>query len=332
MNKTLFALDKINLITQNKLVLYAGEDFEVYKSDKHIVISDCDSIVGAVPCPMDCKEFYISEFEDYVVMMISGKHILEICKSNLALNIYDIPVHSMGRSVGNIHLTKDGLIFGTILNNNIQFFVYDYANKRKIAQSSSWKLNAISDIKFDKNRFYALLDSALLVSLDSKTCETYWTRFEAELLTSKILLHKSNIICSNSNHLFLIDNNGQVLNDVRLTESKVHELLLMFKDELYFTSNKGLNLTCFDLQKESMKWELVGTKEILDALLIKGQSKQNKYDIMLTQHENHIGFANITTGRSFSYIYCHNISEIVKTEENVLLQKNGHMTDLLSSL
>jgi outer membrane protein assembly factor BamB len=313
---------------RDAFVFYASSSFIIYKSDVNIDKSSCDgSLLSRFPCPVDYHYYDFAETPNGILFMLGGKTLAFIGHDNSVL-FHDISP-SLGVIVTKIYAYDGYCIFGTRLANRVQFIKYDYKNKARMCQTSSWPMAKINDTIVYGNLLYALLDNALLVCCDMSNGQTLWTRVETSLVNKNLLLYKGKLLYCNQGLLKIVQE-GKSQNR-RIPFTLPTSLFCEINDNLYYLCNNGLNMACYNLHTSTLAWEIEGNVPIDMPLRVRG--KQSSIDdVALIKIGDDIAFVNLTYGKMIYTIPRPNIKGFRETADHVLIHKHDGTTELLPGI
>lgn len=331
-NITINIDDNISIYPKNYKSFYYCSDFEIFKNGRHIDVAKYNEhfemeIIARVECPLDYKEFNVIDSHERVVVILGGKYILEYDKDYNTLGLHEIPLNRMGRASNDIFWSGDHIMLTTEFNGQIQFVRYDYCNQKKLAQSASWKLKGASSVIANKKTLFAILDNTFVEAIDIETCEQIWSRFEAGSLSKGLLLYKNGVIYAKTNSLFVMNING-TFSKFRVTETKIEKLLDISGDKVFFVSNNGKDLCCYDLKAESLSWKISGNRKIDSGFICSGVRGKSKRPIMVLVADNHLGVADLSIN-FIKFAYAQGIKTVRKCGDCLLVDNIGDFSGII---
>lgn len=323
-------IDDIKIENRTQTVFYSTSDYIVYKDERKIHLADCSqNILSSTACPPDCKHYEACDLGDSILFVFAGKHVVVMDKSGNEPIAHDLDASRLGRCITPVFCKKDSIVFGTFFKGNIQFVNYDFMGQKRISQTSSWPMKQISHFTVFKDNLYGILDDVFAVSCNANNCEPKWTRFEAGLISGKILFYGDKMVYGCQNVLKLADDNGGVTN-IMIPLSTMTRLESIVGSHLYFIDS-GTNLCCYDLLSKTLKWKLPGLAQIQDTLTIRGKFKGLTYDAMLLLIENHVVVVNLSTGATLAHLRLDGVFKMRETGNQVLLNRYNGESGLIGN-
>ncbi len=333
MSECIINLSPIDIQTRDRSIFYATDSFIIYREKSSIVLADCEmNILSAVPCPADCRNFECLDLGDAIIMVLSGKVVIIFDKYGADPIHYRLDQTKVGRVVSKLYATdnEDAIIFATKMNDQIQIVIYDFMDRKKLAQSTSWKVfNATDFVVFD-NIAYCLLDSSFLVACDASTCEPLWTRFESGKILPSLLEHEGKLLYSYQG-LIRLYRDKQVEN-IRIPLVHATHLLGVVGDDIFFTSDNAANINSYNIKEQRLNWHITGRDKINEALLIKGGVNGKIYNTAILRIANYIGVINLDLGKSSYYLQSNQAYRIRQTGDHILIHRRDYTTDMIPSM
>jgi len=325
-------LKDIQFETRDKQVFFASNDIIVYKEQSTIVMTNCDGEeITFCPCPRDSRHFEVIDLGDSILLALSGKSIVVLDKMGNTPIQYDLNITRFGRIITKLYpVGEDSIMFGTKRGEHVQVVNYDFIGQKRIAQSASWKVRNITDMMIQGDKAYALLDSSFLVGCSTETCETLWNRFEAGYVNPYLIPHDGGILYS-CQGLIRHYKNGSI-NTIQVPLSRVSSLLTCLGDKLIFTSDDHTNIGSYDLTKNRLVWEVVGSEKILEFVMVKGKVDKETFNTVAIRVDDKFGLVNVDLGRSAYYGKCYGVYRIRQTSDHLLLHKSKGQTDMITGL
>ncbi len=325
-------LKEVRFETRDKQIFFASDDRIVYKDQSSIVIADCEeNEISRCMCPRDTKHFEVLDLGDAILLVFSGKSVVLLDKMGNAPIQYDLEVDRFGRIVTKLYAAgEDTIVFGTKRGEYAQIVNYDFIGKKRASQSASWKVRNITDMLVQDGNVYALLDSSFLIGCSLDNCETIWNRFEAGFVNPYLIPYQDGILYSCQGLIRHYKDKSVTTTQIPL--SKVSSLLTCLGDRLIFTSEDHTNIGAYDLVKNRLVWEIVGSEKILESVIIKGQVDKETYNTLAIRVSDKFGLVNIDLGRSAYFGKCYGVYRIRQTSDHLLLHRGKGQTDMLSGV
>lgn len=321
MNKCILNLKNLELIHKRYFVFYASDKMIVYKDGSFLYAQNCENdIIAKIDCPLMYYQYECLSVENGVVLLFSGKTLIYIDLSG-NFTIDDIPVYKSGRCLLEIFPSahKNSIILVGYLHKQIHIMAYDFINKKRLYQTSSWEVSQVNDVYCLDNKIYILMNSSYLVCCDASTGETLWTKFESGKIDPRVFPYDNGIIYLCHNVIKIINNDD--IKTIQVPLSRPERLEAIINNKLYYVSNNKTHLCCFNLSTEKLEWELPGARNIIKTITCQGISEHKKYNIMLLQASGIIIVLNLDTGTTNNYFPMSNIYNIKKTDNHILIQK-----------
>ncbi len=323
--------------SREHLVFFATNEFIIYKNGLTMEMASCNGeVISTVSLPGDHKQYECLDLDDAVLFLFAGKTIAIIDKYGHEPIKYDLDIYKIGRVINPPLMADDPnrIIIVTRLLERIQIINYDFLDRKRINQTSSWDMSRVNDIIVNKSvhsgESYALIDNSFIVSCNIFTGETLWTRFETGHIADKLIFYKNHLLYTSQN-ILKKSKNGKVDN-IRIPLVRIHNLEQILGDNLYFSSNEGKNLCSYSLKESKLKWEIFGNLPIQETMLTKGSDNKRTYDVMLVRTRNHLGVINLTLGKVVANIRVKNIKRIRETGDHILIHKYGQETSMIPGL
>lgn len=323
-------LDNIKIENRDNQVFYSSESLIVYHDARTIFVSSCaGDILTSSPSPPDFRHFEVCEMDDAVLLMLAGKHVLLLDKHGDQPFGHDLDIARMGRCVTPIFCNQNSILFGTSFKGNIQFIDYDFLEKKRLRQSSSWTANRINYCGIVDNNLCAILDTNTIVSCDAAALDLNWTRFEADAILGDVLAYKGSQIYTCQNTLRFVNKKGSA-ESVHVQQSTITRLLGVIDNFLYFIDNHT-HLVCYDLSVKSVLWTLPGNLPVRDFLFATGKSANKEYNALLLSVENHVVIINLTLGTCLGHLRFDGLARMRKTAGHILLHRYNGSSGIISN-
>ena len=220
------------------------------------------------------------------------------------------------------------VVFGTKLHDRLQFVNFDFMEQKRVSQSSSWKMNRITDFYVDRTLLYATLDDSFLVCCDFATGETLWTRFETGKIGNGLIQYGDDLYycCQGA----LKKTNGQTVEIIRVPFIKPHSIVGQFGKFLYFTNKEGNTLCQYNLDERIFTWEVFGTHPIKEAVTVSGVEPNSL--LMFLRTSNYVSVVDLSKGKAVSNIKTNKASRLRVTDDHILIHKHGGGTIIIPGL
>ncbi len=326
-------LKDVNTETREQPVFYATHEFIIYQNIDNgtIEMSDCrGEVLTHIKCPTDWRYYECLDLGDAVLFIFSGKDIAVFDKMGHVLTNHRIDLARIGRIITKPFSAKNEncIIFGTRTQNGIQLVHYNFMKKERISQSATWKTQKIDDASSDETNIYLLMDTSFLTGCEIETCETFWTRFEANMVYPRIIPYKKSIFfsCQNSVRKY----KDKKIENIRVG-TQLHNLHHVLGSQLIVTTHKAKHIQMFDIQQDKTLWDITGDHPIADSILVKGRST-HEVDVVVFVSNGQVGMINTSVGHVSHYGISKNVFRIRQTEDHIIINKqNGH-TDLIAGI
>lgn len=328
-------LDLNNIVTESREqpVFYATHDFIIYQnaSKNAIEMANCQGeVLTSIKCPTDWRAYECLDLEDSVLFIFSGKDLVLFDKLGHVITNHCIPISKMGRIITKPFQAQDEncIIFGTRTQTGIQLVHYNFMKEERISQSATWKTHKINDVSSDGTNMYVLMDESFMVGCSIETCETLWTRFEANKVYPRIIPYKDAIYfsCQNSIRKY----KDSKIENIRVG-TQLHNLHHILDQQFVVTTNEAKNMSMFDIKQDKMVWEITGEHPIVDSIMVKGESHQTVNMIVFVSN-GQVGMVNTSVGQVSHYGISNNVFRIRQTGDHIIVNKqNGH-TDLIAGI
>lgn len=333
MTNCILDLKNIIIETREQPVFYATHDFIIYQNSDNgtIEMADCQGeVLTHIKCPTDWRYYECMDMGDAVLFIFSGKDIAVFDKMGHVLASHRIDINRIGRIITKPFPAKDEncIIFATRTQKGIQLIHYNFMKKERVAQSSTWTTQKIDDIASDGTDIYLLMDTSFLTGCDIETCETFWTRFEANMVYPRVIPHNNAIFYSCQNHVRKYKD--KKIKNIRIG-TQLSNLHHVINNQLVITTHESKNIKLFDMSQEKLLWDIAGTHPIGDSILVKGKSHQ-EVDVIVFVSNGQVGMINTSVGHVSHYGISKNVFRLRQTEDHIIVNKqNGH-TDLIAGI
>lgn len=332
MSECIIDFSSLKIESRPKPVFYATDDFIIYKDGHLLKMDNCEGkTLSQINCPLDYRVYECLDLGDEILFIFAGKYLVMFDKVGNEPIAYALDMHKIGKVITKLlpSPVENCIFFGTTNANKIQFMNYDFVQRKKVFQSSSWEAKQINDIVLN-SCVYALLDQTLLVSLDTETCATKWKRIETGGITPKLLPYDKELIYLVQNVIRKYKERKSTV--VRTTLTMPTSLLGIRKDEFYFTTNFS-NIHAWNISQGKLKWEIQGNSPIRQSLMLKGIHGDDKvHDMMALRLDGHLVFINLDIGQTAYYSKQLDILRIRKTGNHLLIHKQGSNTDMIAGI
>ena len=322
-------LTPLEIEAKNKVIFYVTKDFIIYREKSSIVLESCEGeIKSSVACPSDFRNYEALDVGDAILLVLGGTTVILFYKDGYQPVKYCLDQHKVGKVVSEIFPSKNknAIIFCTQLNDKMQIIIYDFMGQKKIAQSASRKFYKLISMCSDEKQICCLFDYSFIVGCDIETCETIWTRFEASLIYPNLIPYNKSIIYTCNG---ILRKYGEKIENVSIPSVTVSKIFSIVDDNIIMTSNKNNNLISFNLQDNSIKWELVGNEIIFDGIITKGKVGQNIIDAIILHIRDHISIVNLDIGRSSYNNRSNNVYRVRQTGDHIIMNKRNYETDII---
>lgn len=315
-------------------VFYADQSITVQKKLKEICLTDTSGEVQSkTPCPVDHRHFKCVDLGTSLLLFLAGKSIFILDKTGIDIIHHQLDEAKLGRCVTNVFFRESdsALIFGSRVRGQVQFVVYDPIEQKRLAQTSSWKMNDISDFAVAGGRIFGLLDKTFLAGCDDQTCDVLWTRFETGEIVPKILPDKGALwyACRGA----LKNHSASGVNTIRIPLTKISSLEELSNTTIYLTARERTALSAFDYTKNSTLWQITGSIQIQESAPIQVRTAEAKiHNALVLRLENGISIVDIVEGRTVFNTQLPEVFKIHTTPNYILAQKYSGGTYLISGI
>lgn len=326
-------LEQLGTEVRKQPVFYASHEHIVYKEGQYLVFANCsEEIISRVNCPANARQYEFLDLGDALLFVFGGKDFVLFDKfgEQPISDRFDVSV--WGRIITKLYPShhKNAVIFGTKLQDKIQFINYNFINNKRISQSTSWKIHKIDDVVVKDGVLYAILDSSFLNACKVETCETLWTRFEYSIIKPKIIPYKRGLLYTCQNTLKYTEGKTSTLTKIPLVY--ISKLIGIRNNHLFFISNQNKNVCAYNLVDKKLVWEITGNNPILETLLAKGKSHYDIDDILLARTKDELSIVNLSRGRSTHCFKLPNVYRMRQTGDHILVHKYDQQTDMLPGI
>lgn len=311
-------------------VFYADHLLTVYRDGPYVrAVDDTDEQIHKLRCPSNFKQFEAVDLDTAVLLMFSGNQVTILDKTGIDVMSYELDTHKFGKCITPMKLSEDKLsiVFGTRIRDHIQFVNYDYSNKKRVSQSSSWKMATINDFVVHNEKLYALLDNSFLIAANVDTCETLWNRFETGKISPNIVPYKNEIYYACSGTLKVRNPDVET---IKIPLVKVSSVEAKFGDHVIMTSMGGLSLCCYDVSKQNVRWQIKSNLPIQQTVPIKIIVSGKANDGVAVVTKDHFTIVDCTRGRNVYHTEFKNIARIRKTGSHLLVHKYNGSTGVIA--
>lgn len=329
----LLDLTKIEPENRDHFVFYATHDMVVYKDGRKIIMDDCSgNHITEVDCPPSHKVYESLDIGDALLLVIGGKYLVYLNKTGARSFFEELPISRVGRVLSDTYESnhKNSLLFAGHLHNKVHFINYDFIDKKRVSQSSSWEVGQVNDIQVVDGKIFALMDNAYLICCDASTGETLWTRFETGKIEPRIIPHEGGLIyaCQKLIKVYK-DTKAEI---IRVPLARPDTLECLRGNSLYYTAKEMKHVCCLDLRSKQLIWEITGTEPITKTITVSGKLNSNIYDMMFVQTPNAVTLINLSLGRVHSHFKMVNVQNIRLTGDHILIHKRSDDTVMISGV
>lgn len=313
-------------------IFYATNDIIIYQDGLKILLGSCENaeILSTVHAPFDHTNYEYVDLDDSVLMILDHKFLVLIDKNGMLPISHILDEHKTGICFTKPFLSNHSnrIIFGTKLHDRLQFVNFDFMERQRVTQSSSWKMSRITDLYLDGTILYATLDNSFLVCCDMTTGETLWTRFETGKI-GKGLIHYDGYLyycCQGT----LKKTNGDSAETIRIPFIKPTSIVEQYGKFLFFTNKNGNTLCQFDLEEHKLTWEVFGSHPILETVTTTGLSHGSH--IMFLRTSDYISVVDTDRGHAISNIKTQKARRMRLTEDHIMIHNYDGGTMLIPGL
>ncbi len=322
-------IDTTNIEPQDRpeSILYSGPSIIIYREINRLVMASCDGeILNSLPSPVDCMKYEFLDFDDAVLFVFNGLEFIILDKLGMLPERHKINTAKMGACATKLFPGDDTnrIIFGTKHSDRYQFVNYDFMSQTRIVQTASWKVQIITDIHVNDNILYAVLDHSTIVACDMSTGEKLWIRFETAKINRGIAIHAGEL--AYSCHGLVKLTNGKDVTTIRVPLVNACSIEHQDDQNIYVTSNEGANICCIHTPSMKLKWEVLGTKQILESVTAKSSDGS---DLLITRTASYIAVVNLTLGKVEASIQTPHMARLRKTGKHILIQKTTGSTTVI---
>ncbi len=330
MRECVISLSRIEKEIRDHFVFYATNELIIYKDRQNIIAANCDGTeICRSKCPNEYKHYESIEFEDAVILIFSGKHMVFIDKYGSHPFDFDMPVQKFGRSLSRIIKAPSGnsIIFGAKLYGQVHFVNFDFMTRKRIWQTSSWEIAHVNNVVDDGHTIYSLMDNTFIVALDKTNGETKWTRFESGQSQPDLIPISDSLLYTSEGGLRITD--GKKVENIRIPTIRPTSLESLVGDNLYLTTKDKHNVGCYNIKKREMVWEIAGSFPIIKTLTIKGQKDGRIVDVMLVRTKKDVAILNLTDGRAHTFFRADSFTDMHRTGNHVLFHQTKGTTMMI---
>lgn len=311
---------KLEIQDRVEYILYSSPDVIIYYKNNQIITASCSGeILSSIPAPIDYTKYEFLDFPDVVLFLFNGSDFCILDKNGIDPIRYSLNPIRTGKCItplfhGN---SENSVIFGTKVDNRIQFVNYNFISQNRIVQTASWKVANITDsaITFDFN-LYAVLDESTIICCDMITGETIWTKFETAKVNKGITVQSGYLVYTCQN--LIKKTAGKETTIIRIPLIDV-TFVEHSNDRNLYLSYQNKNLCCYNTVSETLMWEIHGNHRIKESLVI--QDKEGS-DILVVNADTYLSFVNLTLGKVEKTVRIGSGFRLRKTGNHILIQKN----------
>lgn len=311
-------------------VFYADESIMIHRDGPYIRAIDKDGEqIEKIRCPVDFKSFDAIDLGSSVLLVFSGEYVVVLDKSGSKIDAYNLEINKIGKCVTPIKTSQDkkSIVFGTRSRGHVQFINYDYVNRKRISQTSSWKLATINDFEVNNDTMYAMLDNSFIISVNVNTCDSNWSRFETGRVLPKIVPGKDGIFYAGGG---LLKQYKEEVKSTKIPLVKVNSVEAKFGNNVILTSMEGMSLDCYDVFSEQVKWKirsnLAVEKTIPAKILIHGKVNE----ALIVQTKDHISIVDCDKGKNVYHAQLNDVAIIRRTGSHILLHTYNGSTGIIA--
>jgi len=332
MNSCILDLESIGQEDRRETLFYASHSQLIFKQDSKIKNATCDEEIQAeIPLPIDHTYYECVEFDSEILFIFGGKDVVVFDKEGGRVKRHRLDPVLIGRCITKAYKSgEDCIIFGVKQNNRIHLLRYDFRTQKRIAQTSSWDLSTISDLRVEDGIAYIILENSFLAICDMKTGETTKIRFETGNVNRSIFKHGDSLLFPCKEALRILTPSSVKTGKIPLV--RIHSLECVIGNNLFLTSAEGRNLCCYNLRHQAISWELFGDSVIAESILIKGQGKDSVCDVLAVRTSDYVGFVNLHTGKNVGYVKCSHMYRIRQTGDHLLINRSNGTTTLVPGI
>lgn len=325
-------LANITVEPRQQSIFYATHDLIVYKERMGMHLAACNGdILSTVRCPSNFRNYECVDLDDVILFIFASRNCIILDKLGNQPIEHQVDFIKFGKITTSILASNDpfGVIFGTFNKMQVQLVNYDFIGDKRIWQSASWKMEKINHICVTEENVYVLFDNAFLACCDIETGETRWTRFETGRISPKLLPYQGGILYACQG---VLKHYADKPTTTRIPLTRIHSLEHVVGNKVVLTTEEGKHISCYDLDKGAIDWEIVGGRPILETVPIKGRHKNVINDVLAIRTKDHLALVDITRGITLHHSLMTGLYRIRETENHVLAHKYNNTTVMIAGL
>lgn len=333
MLQCLLDLNKIEPENRDRFVFYATHEMVVYKDGRKIVMDDCSGTrITEVECPSSYKVYESLDVGNALLLVIGGKYLVHLDRLGERSFFEELPISRVGRVLSDTYESshRNSVLFAGHLHGKVHFINYNFIDKTRVSQSTSWEVGQVNDIQVVDEKIFALMDNAYIICCNASTGETLWTRFETGKIEPRIIPYNNGLIYSCQKLVKVYkDKNVEI---IRIPLARPDTLECIRENNLYYTSKEMKHVCCLDLKSKEIIWEITGTEPITKTVAVTGKLHSNIYNMMFIQTPNAVTLINLSLGKVHSHFKMVNLQNIRLTGDHLLIHKRSDETVMIAGV
>lgn len=327
-------IDNIVIRDEPYVVFFSSDGQVVYKQKNSIVLETEESnILDTAPAPLGYRNFEYASTSSHHVFFFSGRHFLLLDKlgHTQTNGIRSLNPLSDGRCISKIFVAPDDdLVFAVSARDHIHLVKYNPISEARSTQTSSYKLDRLSDLAVEGQIAYALLDDSFIICADMSTGEVTRTIFEASHVPSKLIVDNGKVAYFTHSILKVITNEGQ--DKIQFPSMKVHSVEAQGGNRIIVTTHGGTELVCAHMATKEIEWSTTSQSPILESLVVTGQKNGKNKPILIARLAKGISIIDASTGNVIKNVFMDQIYRIRQTDNHILLHKANNTTSIIRGI
>lgn len=314
---------------RDSAIFYANSELILYKAGQYLRLENCSGdLAGEVLCPQDDANVHALEFPDCVALLVGGQKLVLLDKSGFDPIQHDLSNLPCGKIMTSpFRIDDEHLLVGCVRNQRSQFAVINVTTGELVIQSQSWNTSQVNDLAVGRSVF-GLLDKTFIVSLNLKTLETEWVRFETGLIAPKLVVAPLGT-CYVAGGVLRIANEGKS-ESLLIPRFSPSAAVTSFGSTLVLVSDERTTLVGFDLERREVLWDISGSQKIMESLPVSGLIKSKLVNAVLLRYKDYIAAVDLERGHKLGSYPIADAFRMTQTSDHVIIHRRGGKSDLIA--
>lgn len=311
-------VNDLKFIERPHNVLYIGGGLTIFIANGQINVERDGNVVSQVRGPSIFSQCFFVDLEDAVILMFDGRQIIVLYKQGEAPQQHTVDHRLMGSAITpHYYFGGDSIVFGTSNFNRVQLVRYDFVLGTREAQTQSYDLQTIDDLKCADGRTYAVLNDCLLLCFDMQTGRELWRKFDVTGVNGELCLTQQSIVYASKSLLKRVGPD-RVLDHIMLNVPIV-SVLHALNDHLFIClTGSGKSISLVDTDSRQIKWTSELAVDIKKSVVI--YDKGNP--VLMTCATHYVHFIDLQAGRLLKMLKLPGVTSITTSPTAVVAHKS----------